>query len=81
MNKKVAITSPLPHKYNLDTQRDKKLGLAEEYSTQRTRMMMRSTANPSSAMQYVDEGTVKALELRALEVCTRDADEIRGQIL
>ena len=32
-------------------------------------------------MQYVDEGIVKALELRAPGVCTRDADEVRGQIL
>ena len=32
-------------------------------------------------MQYVDEVTVKALELRAPRVCTRDADEVRGQIL
>ena len=32
-------------------------------------------------MQHVDEVTVKALELRAPRVCTRDADEVRGQIL
>ena len=35
----------------------------------------------ASVMQYVDEVTVKALELRAPRVCTRDADEVRGQIL
>ncbi len=32
-------------------------------------------------MQYVDEVTVKALELRAPRVSTRDADELRGQVL
>ena len=35
----------------------------------------------TSVMQHVDEVTVKALELRAPRVCTRDADEVRGQIL
>jgi len=35
----------------------------------------------ASAMQYVDEVTVKALELRAPRVSTRDADELRGQVL
>ena len=35
----------------------------------------------TNVMQHVDEVTVKALELRAPRVCTRDADEIRGQIL
>ena len=32
-------------------------------------------------MQHVNEVTVKALELRAPRVCTRDADKVRGQIL
>ena len=35
----------------------------------------------ASVMQYVDEGTVKALELRASRVCTRDAEEVRSRIL
>ena len=35
----------------------------------------------ASALQYVDEVTVKALELRAPRVSTRDADELRGQVL
>ncbi len=35
----------------------------------------------TSVMQHVDEVTVKTLELRAPRVCTRDADEVRGQIL
>ena len=35
----------------------------------------------ASVMQYVDEVTMKALELRAPGVCTRDADEVPGQIL
>ena len=35
----------------------------------------------TNVMQHVDEVTVKALELRAPRVCTRDADEVRGQIL
>ena len=35
----------------------------------------------TSVMQHVDEVTVKALELRAPRVCTRDADKVRGQIL
>ena len=35
----------------------------------------------ASAMQYVDEVTVSALELRAPRVCTRDADDLRGQVL
>ncbi len=35
----------------------------------------------ASAMQYVDEVTVKAMELRAPRVSTRDADELRGQVL
>ena len=35
----------------------------------------------ASVMQYEDEVTVKALELRAPRVCTRYADEVRGQIL
>ena len=32
-------------------------------------------------MQYVDEITVKALELRAPRVCTRDAGDLRAQVL
>ena len=35
----------------------------------------------TSVMQHVNEVTVKALKLRAPRVCTRDADEIRDQIL
>ena len=35
----------------------------------------------TSVMQHVDEVTVKTLELRAPRVCTRDAGEVRGQIL
>ena len=35
----------------------------------------------ASVMQHVDEGTVKALEVLAPGVCTRDADEVRAQIL
>ena len=35
----------------------------------------------ASALQYVDEVTVKALELRAPRVSTRDADELRGPVL
>ena len=35
----------------------------------------------ANVMQYVDEVTVKALELRAPRICTRDADEVRGQVL
>ena len=34
-----------------------------------------------SVMQYVDEITVKALELRAPRVCTRDAGDLRAQVL
>jgi len=34
-----------------------------------------------TAMENVDEVTVKALELRAPRLCTRDANELRGQIL
>ena len=35
----------------------------------------------ASALHYVDEVTVKALELRAPRVSTRDADELRGPVL
>jgi hypothetical protein len=34
-----------------------------------------------SVMQYVDEITVKALELRAPRLCTRDAGDLRAQVL
>lgn len=32
-------------------------------------------------MQYMDEVTMKALELQAPRVCTRDVNEVRGQVL
>lgn len=35
----------------------------------------------ASVMQYVDEITVKALKLRASRVCTRDAGDLRAQVL